>query len=445
MINCVQHFEILTSCGDKLLAHFVHGFKFAVLKSVHDTQHAHAQHLIGANSIRLLITSLTHSPPLTQGSSSSFSSLVALGRHDRATHDLVLAKRNTVFDVAFRVADLDRILFNCRRHGVPIIHSSASSRLYDNRFEQCAIIRSCVDGVVHTLYQTTPAAAATAEEEAYGSINSPSSSSLLTHFDHLTYATHAHTSPRLIQWYCDIFHMRPFRSNVNATSPSATTNADGLVVRTGSSGMNIKVLKYWLCAETGVHSSPDQQHSTFNLVISEPLVTDEQEEETEEEDSKTKNQIDIFLEANGGPGVQHIGLHSSDICATVAESKAECDYFVAPDSYYSDAAKRAEMRRCGLDADVLRANHVLLDAEIDGFDDDDDDDDGDEEETEEEEDEDSEGTSTSSYLLQAFTLPVFDKNTLFLEIIQRVGNAKGFGAANIKALWNAVQIKINEK
>ena len=49
----------------------------------------------------------------------------------------------------------------------------------------------------------------------------------------------------------------------------------------------------------------------------------------------------------------------------------------------------------------------------------------------------------SSYLLQVFTQPIFDKNTLFLELIQRVGDARGFGAANIKALWNAVQLKIN--
>jgi 4-hydroxyphenylpyruvate dioxygenase len=51
----------------------------------------------------------------------------------------------------------------------------------------------------------------------------------------------------------------------------------------------------------------------------------------------------------------------------------------------------------------------------------------------------------NNYLLQVFTQPIFDKNTLFFELIQRVGNAKGFGAGNIKALWDAVQLHLNKK
>jgi 4-hydroxyphenylpyruvate dioxygenase-like putative hemolysin len=50
-----------------------------------------------------------------------------------------------------------------------------------------------------------------------------------------------------------------------------------------------------------------------------------------------------------------------------------------------------------------------------------------------------------TFLLQVFTQPIFAKNTVFLELIQRVGDAQGFGAANIKALWNAVQYQINNK
>ena len=42
------------------------------------------------------------------------------------------------------------------------------------------------------------------------------------------------------------------------------------------------------------------------------------------------------------------------------------------------------------------------------------------------------------YLLQKFTKCIFDKNTFFLEIIQRVG-ARGFGSGNITALWRSVQ------
>lgn len=94
-----------------------------------------------------------------------------------------------------------------------------------------------------------------------------------------------------------------------------------------------------------------------------------------------------------------------------------------------------EIKDCGLDVDLLRQNHILVDTEFS-------------QDNKNNEDEHQNSTTTpsrSSFLLQVFTQPVFDKNTLFLELIQRVGNAQGFGAANIKALWNAVQIEINNR
>lgn len=53
------------------------------------------------------------------------------------------------------------------------------------------------------------------------------------------------------------------------------------------------------------------------------------------------------------------------------------------------------------------------------------------------------GANKDKYLLQVFTQPIFDKNTVFLELIQRVGGVKGFGSGNIKALWNAVQTQMD--
>jgi len=42
------------------------------------------------------------------------------------------------------------------------------------------------------------------------------------------------------------------------------------------------------------------------------------------------------------------------------------------------------------------------------------------------------------YLLQLFTRSPYQRNTLFYELVQRRG-ARGFGAANIKALYEAVE------
>lgn len=57
-------------------------------------------------------------------------------------------------------------------------------------------------------------------------------SSPITHFDHLTYATYKNESGPVIEWYKKIFNMHRFKIE---------REDNGLIVRTGRSGMNIKV------------------------------------------------------------------------------------------------------------------------------------------------------------------------------------------------------------
>jgi 4-hydroxyphenylpyruvate dioxygenase len=209
---------------------------------------------------------------------------------------------------------------------------------------------------------------------------------------------------------------------------------DGLIVKTGESGMNIKAINYWLCAETGVKLDKQKLRNDFKFVISEPLGHNESNKENE-----NQNQISIFLQENDGPGIQHIGFHTPNIIESVTNSKKnnkEIEYYVTPDSYYESKEKQVEINDCGLDLKLLKQNHILLDSEL-----------------VEEKIEDDNGNKEpkpelsndqKSYLLQVFTQPIFEKNTLFLELIQRVGDAQGFGAANIKALWNAVQLEMNK-
>lgn len=42
------------------------------------------------------------------------------------------------------------------------------------------------------------------------------------------------------------------------------------------------------------------------------------------------------------------------------------------------------------------------------------------------------------FLLQIFTLPLFDEETFFLEVVQRQG-ARGFGAGNVTALARSIE------
>lgn len=107
-----------------------------------------------------------------------------------------------------------------------------------NGHVECAIIKSCVDGVVHSVFDLNdykgrflPGYETGYASSDQQSTTTPSSSSI-THFDHLTYATYKGQSIPVIEWYKNVFNMRRFRIE---------REDNGLIVQTGRSGMNIKV------------------------------------------------------------------------------------------------------------------------------------------------------------------------------------------------------------
>jgi len=120
-----------------------------------------------------------------------------------------------------------------------------------------------------------------------------------------------------------------------------------------------------------------------------------------------KSQIQEYLDAYQGPGVQHIALATPDIVTSVAAMQSRGVRFLAmPATYYDDA----KVRVAGFDlpwADLQR-----LDIEVD--------------------------VDAGGYLLQIFTETVTDRPTLFVEVIQREG-ASGFGEGNFKALFEAIE------
>ncbi len=122
---------------------------------------------------------------------------------------------------------------------------------------------------------------------------------------------------------------------------------------------------------------------------------------------RRKSQIDEYLEANLGPGVQHIALRTSDIIKTVSALRNRGVQFLrVPASYYEEAPKR--VGKIKEDLARLAELGILIDRDDDG------------------------------YLLQIFTKPVQDRPTLFFEVIQRAGS-QGFGAGNFKALFEAIE------
>lgn len=329
MINCLHHFEILTNSSQKLLKYFINGFNFNLVKTNQTSQYK--QYLLNSNSINFLITTTEPDDALqslSQDVSSSLSldsythSLDLIRARNLDLHQEILSKQNTVYNAAFQVRSIDQILSNCKQHNVRILREKQLDYDKNHGYVQHAMIESCISGVVHSLIDTSEYRGRFLPgfESSKSRRSSPTRSNL-THFDHLTYAIERHTSKHVIDWYGNIFNMKRFMLNKE--------QENGLLVKTGKSGMNLKCINYWLCAETGFQFDSSRVND-FKFVISEPL---------DDNETGPKNQISIFLEENSGPGIQHIGLNSNDIIQTVSSSKQnnlDIKYYSTPDEYYDD-------------------------------------------------------------------------------------------------------------
>jgi 4-hydroxyphenylpyruvate dioxygenase len=126
------------------------------------------------------------------------------------------------------------------------------------------------------------------------------------------------------------------------------------------------------------------------------------------ESADDKSQIQEYLHAYHGEGIQHVALASSDIYATVDALKARGTRFLdTPEAYYELLDKRLPGH--GEPLAELRARRILLD-----------------------------GQSAGERLLQIFTETVI--GPIFFEIIQRKGD-EGFGEGNFKALFESMELE----
>jgi len=127
------------------------------------------------------------------------------------------------------------------------------------------------------------------------------------------------------------------------------------------------------------------------------------------EPSDEKSQIQEYLDAYHGEGIQHIALSTSNIYETVENLKRNGTQFMdVPDTYYDMINQRIP----GHEEDVarLKQNKILIDGNI---------------------------HNTQGLLLQIFTKTVI--GPIFFEIIQRKGN-EGFGEGNFQALFESIEL-----
>jgi 4-hydroxyphenylpyruvate dioxygenase len=125
------------------------------------------------------------------------------------------------------------------------------------------------------------------------------------------------------------------------------------------------------------------------------------------ESSDERSQIQEYLEAYHGEGIQHIALATGDIYATVEDLRRRgVPLQETPDAYYEGVDRRVPGH--GEDLERLRRDRILID-----------------------------GGAGQGLLLQIFTKTVI--GPIFFELIQRKGN-EGFGEGNFKALFESIEL-----
>ena len=124
------------------------------------------------------------------------------------------------------------------------------------------------------------------------------------------------------------------------------------------------------------------------------------------ESSDDKSQIEEYLHAYHGEGIQHIALGAKDIYKSVEVLRAKNVAFQdTPETYYERIDNR--LKGHGEDIDRMRRDRILID-----------------------------GDEDSGLLLQIFTQNAI--GPIFFELIQRKGN-EGFGEGNFRALFESIE------
>jgi 4-hydroxyphenylpyruvate dioxygenase len=125
------------------------------------------------------------------------------------------------------------------------------------------------------------------------------------------------------------------------------------------------------------------------------------------ESADDRSQIEEYLRAYGGEGIQHIAMGTTDIHASVEGLRARGVQFMdTPDTYYELLPTR--LPNTGEDIGRMAANRILMD-----------------------------GSPSGGRLLQIFTGTVI--GPIFFELIQRKGD-QGFGEGNFRALFESIEL-----
>jgi (S)-3,5-dihydroxyphenylglycine transaminase len=344
MINGIEHVEIYVSNCQQAAHYYRTALGFTVLGPVRRAEGFTDRTTLAVQQgrIRLLLTA-----PLTPDS-------------DVAQH--LHLHGEGIKDIALSVTDVRAVFDRAVAHGArPLQRPSA--RPIAQLLINTAQVESCNGTLVHTLIER-PAGAGRQNGDLASDEATPMNAGLLA-IDHIAMAVARGDLDRHIAFYRDAFGFEE------------THQED---VRTDYSAMRSKVVQ--------------AANGRVRFPIMEPAP------------GLRRSQIETYIAAHGGAGVQHLAFESVDIVKSVSLLAGVIDFLPTPATYYDALESRVGDLSDELQA--LRRYGILADRDATGL------------------------------LLQVFTKPIGPRPTLFLEVIERRG-AKGFGGGNIRALFEAVE------
>jgi 4-hydroxymandelate synthase len=194
-----------------------------------------------------------------------------------------------------------------------------------------------------------------------------------------------------------------------AAGPALFEAVDHLALCVPADGLAPAVHKYQ--RSLGLSEIFDERIEVGGQAMISKVVQDSATEITftllEPDRSREPGQIDEFLEAHDGPGVQHVALRTSDIAGAVRTlSGRGVGFLTAPDGYYQVLERR--LGSVAIPVAKLQALNVLADSDRWG------------------------------QMFQIFARSTHERRTFFFELIERQG-ALTFGTKNIKALYEALE------
>ncbi|AFY57682.1 4-hydroxyphenylpyruvate dioxygenase [Rivularia sp. PCC 7116] len=267
-----------------------------------------------------------------------------------------------VVDVAFEVDNLPAIIAKAKAHGIkfikPTVPQYTKDKAYTNQIKLMAW-----GGLTHTLVQ---------KQFIQNAVEDYSSNAFIQAIDHIVLNVPIGNLQPAVAWYQNILGFRE-QQKFNIQTEYSALHSQVMVSHDGS----------------------------VQLPINEPATAN--------------SQIQEFLSANQGAGIQHIALQTSDMISNITKFRSRGVAFLPiSQNYYSNLQKRTNLPLKPNELVKIAKQEILVDWKED---------------------------SPNALLLQIFTKPIFPQPTFFFEFIERRQCARGFGEGNFRALFEAMELE----